>query len=68
MSNGCHNRIPLPNLVPLPTTYTISIQGHHVVCEAVEMVPFVFKKPCQYTLTELGQTDKGCIGCTWRKE
>lgn len=25
-------------------------------------------KPCEYTHSDLGQADKGCIGCKWRKE
>lgn len=72
MSNGCFNRKPFERLIPLPATYTISIEGHHVVCEAVQMIPFVFAKDCQYTLTELGKADKRCFKdgepCKWRKE
>lgn len=66
MKNGCFDRKPFPGLVPMPTYYTINIQGHEVICDAVEMVPFVFAKECQYTKTELGRSDKGCEGCKWR--
>jgi hypothetical protein len=66
--HGCHNRAPLPKLVDMPAVYNISIEGHAVVCDGIEVIPFVFKRDCQYTLTELGRTDKGCIGCEWRKD
>lgn len=32
------------------------------------MIPNVFAKDCQYTLTELSKNDKGCEGCKWKKE
>ena len=72
MSNGCYGRAPFERLIPLPATYTISIEGHHVLCDAEQMIPFVFSKDCEYTKTELGQVDKGCFKngepCIWRKD
>lgn len=65
---GCHNRAPFDGLLPMPAHYTISIEGHQVKCEAQQMIPNVFAKDCQYTLTELSKNDKGCEGCKWKKE
>lgn len=65
---GCHNRAPFEKTVALKANYNISVEGHHVVCDAVELIPFVFTKTCVYTTSELGQKDAKCVGCTWRKE
>ena len=64
--NGCFNHAPYPKLIPLPSVYHINVEGHHVLCDAVEMIPNVFTTDCQFTKTQLGREDKGCIGCSWR--
>jgi hypothetical protein len=70
--NGCHNRKPFKRMVSLPATYVLPIVAegiaHHAVCEAVQQWPFIFRSDCVYTETELGQKDKGCTGCKWKKE
>jgi hypothetical protein len=70
--NGCHNRKPFKRMVSLPATYVIGIEAegitHHAICEAEQAWPFIFRSDCAYTETELGQKDKGCTGCKWRKE
>lgn len=68
MTYGCKNREPFPDLLPLPAQYVISVEGHQINCDAHELHKNVFAKECQYTLTELSKTDKGCHGCRWRKE
>jgi hypothetical protein len=30
--------------------------------------PFRMARECQFTLTELGQTDAKCAGCKWKVE
>jgi hypothetical protein len=67
-SYGCHNREPFPALIPFPAHQPIGFEGYIVNSEAVQFVKNVFRKDCQYTLTDLGQADKGCTGCKWRKE
>lgn len=32
----------------------------------VIQIPFKMTRDCQYTFTELGQKDHGCVGCKWR--
>lgn len=65
--NGCYNRKPFPRLIPLPATYVINIEGHAAVCEAEQMVPFVFDKTCVYQRNDR-YNDPGCKGCTWKEE
>jgi hypothetical protein len=65
---GCHNRASFPALLPLPAVQPIGFEGYVVNSEAVQYVKNVFSKDCQYTSTALGQADKKCIDCTWRKD
>lgn len=67
MTYGCHNRDKFEKLIPLPAVYNIDYEGHAVVCDAHQLIPNVFKRSCQYTLSKLGQQDKGCIGCKHRE-
>lgn len=56
--NGCHNRPPhLDNQVLIVPSFP----SYHRM-----LIPNRFKKDCQYTLTDLGQADPGCLGCSWR--
>jgi hypothetical protein len=70
--NGCHNRKPFKRMVSLSATYTLVVSSegvhHHVIAEAVQEWPFVFTRECVYTKSELGQADKGGIGCNWRQD
>lgn len=66
--NGCHNRAPLPALIPLRAVEPINISGYIVNSEAVEMIPNVFSRECEYSKGYLSKTDKGCDGCRWRQE
>ena len=65
---GCFNRAPYPRLIPLPAVYNIEVEGHSVVCDAHQLVANPFTRTCVYTTSELGQQDKKCLGCNWRKE
>ena len=56
--NGCFDRAPYKQL--------ITLRDHHD--RDVSCWPFVMAQDCQYTKSELGQADKRCTGCKWRKE
>lgn len=60
--NGCHNREPMRRVQFLH--YVDSFQGK--VYARVVKLPFRNSTDCQYTLSDLGQADKGCDGCKWR--
>jgi hypothetical protein len=56
MTYGCHNRSPYkPYFEPKPLEERIKL-----------LIEFKMKTDCQYTKTELGRKDQGCIGCKWR--
>ena len=57
-SNGCHNRAPFK--------VSTELRDHHG--RLVTSWPFRMASDCQYTLSELGQADKACHGCCWRRE
>lgn len=64
MTHGCHDR-------PAYKTATVVQDGYWLDGETrtakLVSVPFRTAKDCQYTLSELGQKDKGCEGCKWKK-
>lgn len=60
--NGCHNRPPFVDLVLQQSPVWDSEKGKYALPELVR-IPHRMAKDCQYTLTELGQADKGCDGC-----
>lgn len=68
MTYGCKNRDNFEKLIPLPAVYNIDYEGHAVVCDAHQLIPNVFKRDCQYTLSRLGQQDRGCVGCKHRHQ
>lgn len=51
--NGCHDR------KPFVTEYALTGGG--------VQNNFSADKPCQYTLSALGQADPGCAGCKWKR-
>ncbi len=57
-SNGCHNRAPFKA--------STELRDHHG--RLVTSWPFRMASDCQYTLSDLGQADKACHGCCWRRE
>lgn len=67
--NGCHNRRPFQPWVKVQAGWQkmpISVSDSTRI-PVLDAVPFRMAYDCQYTLTELGQRDKGCEGCKWRK-
>lgn len=58
---GCHNR------APLRATQRV-VDGHLPTApeQRVVVLPFRMSRRCEYTFTDLGQADSGCIGCVWR--
>ena len=66
--NGCHNRADYKPSYLAQDGYYDSEPGMPLarIPRMVE-VPFRMSPGCQYTKSELGQRDAGCIGCM-RKE
>lgn len=64
---GCYNREPLKDKVWVQDGwFDTEINGEHTIAPAVVMLPDPMTKHCNYTHTELGQADKGCVGCKHR--
>jgi hypothetical protein len=71
--NGCHGRAPFK-----PEMHVQNGWHHRVVQVGDQLalertarmvdVPFRMAQDCRYTLTDLGQADKGCTGCRWKVE
>jgi hypothetical protein len=61
MSHGCFNRAPFVEGTEVQDGYYASGPRRKVI------VPFRMSPTCNYTETTLGQADKRCTGCTWRK-
>lgn len=63
--NGCHNRAPYRESVPVQDGWFMD-----GVTRAPRMVASKFRMSpdCNYTHTELGQRDERCAGCRWRHE
>ena len=63
MSYGCHNRTPFRDVYPVQ-------DGHFM--DGKTRVPrmtaakHVLSRDCQYTKSDLGRVDPGCVGCKWR--
>ncbi len=51
--NGCWNRLPFV--------------AEHQLSNGKMLPNFSVGKPCEYTKSELGQADKSCNGCLWKK-
>lgn len=58
--NGCHNRKPLHSTVIVQAGWYMD--GHTRTPKMVS-IPNPMQKSCQYTKTEVGKVDKGCVGC-----
>jgi hypothetical protein len=56
-TNGCHNRPPLVETRCVQDGWRIDGTRHRV------LIPTKLQDGCQYTLSALGQSDKGCVGC-----
>ncbi len=67
---GCHNRAPFkPSLQVQDGWQTSAGQNGEVVRLAVmKTIPFKMTTDCNYTLTELGQSDQRCAGCSWKSQ
>ena len=63
--NGCHNRPPFKTSMKVADGHwDDGVQR----IPKLTSIPFRMKKPCQYTLSELGQKDAKCTGCKHRKD
>lgn len=65
MSYGCHNRAPYTRSLPAQEGWYMD---GYTRTPRMAAMPFRMSTDCNYTTTELGQADKGCDGCTWRKQ
>lgn len=61
--NGCHNRAPFASATVLETAPGWNYTTGKATPPTRVVIPHRMAKDCQYTLTELGQSDKGCDGC-----
>jgi hypothetical protein len=62
--NGCHNRAPYRSHIARDGYWC---DGHVLTIKAVS-IAHRMSKPCQYTLSSLGQADKGCTGCRHKQD
>ena len=67
--NGCHQRADYKPSYWVQDGYYDSEPGMPParIPRMVE-VPFTMSPDCEYTKSDLGRADVGCVGCTRRKE
>lgn len=61
--NGCHNRKPFVAEMRVQDGYQPDAWYTDARVAKTVSMPFRMAPDCQYTLTELGRVDKGCVGC-----
>lgn len=68
--NGCHNRQPLGDAhMVRDGVRAISLYGdEHYVFTVPQLVRLkhATSTECQYTHSDAGRVDPGCVGCCWR--
>jgi hypothetical protein len=64
---GCHNRAEFADFHLSQDGYTSSRPDANTRLPRMVKTPHVLTRDCQYTKTELGQKDAGCINCKHRK-
>jgi hypothetical protein len=62
MTYQCHNRAPFAETVQVQNGWTID--GRRQLVSAA----YTMNRDCEYSRSDLGQSDKGCIGCKWKRE
>ena len=65
--HGCHNRARLPDAVEVQDGWT-KAWGSASRMPRMVTILYAMTKDCNYTTTALGQADKACEGCKWKKE
>jgi hypothetical protein len=60
---GCFNRAPFRESMPVQAGWYCD---GHTRTPRMQPSPFRMARECQFTLTELGQTDPKCDGCKWK--
>lgn len=60
--NGCFDRPPFIAKIPQQDGYSPDGTREMV------LTPFRMSRECEYTKTELGKVDAGCIGCIHKEE
>ncbi len=68
--NACHSRKPYRATTIVQDGWTPPMGSLYGGARHPKVVgvPFRMAQDCQYTKSDLGQADKGCIGCPWREE
>ena len=69
---GCYNRPPFKQTTEVQDGWAV-VGDARATTETTRFptmrtIPFRMSQECNYTHTELGQADKGCIDCKHRKE
>jgi hypothetical protein len=62
---GCFDRQPFKEGVWVQDGWIEDVNTRH---PAMKLIQLRNTTKCQYRHTELGQTDKGCEGCSWRNK
>lgn len=69
--NGCHDRAPFKAEMHVQDGWSASAYENTRAIttrsQVVKPVPFRMAADCRYTHSDLGQADKGCTGCRWKK-
>lgn len=66
---GCYNREPLKNAVVVQDGwFGTEVNDEETLLPIITILPDLMTKHCNYTHTELGQADKGCVGCKHKYE
>ena len=61
--NGCHNRPEYRAVQPMQDGWYLDGTTR---TPRLVAVPFRMAPDCQYTLSDLGRVDTGCVACKWR--
>jgi hypothetical protein len=62
---GCYNRAPFRESMPVQNGW-VNSPNATTRLPRMQPSPFRMARECQFTLTELGQTDPKCDGCKWK--
>lgn len=67
--NGCFNRPEFRRVYPAQDGwFNDGTRENATRTPKLVAVPFRLAPDCQYTHSEAGRTDPGCVGCRWKTE
>lgn len=71
MAYGCFGRKPFRETFQAQDGWTSATLTPDIVPSTrkpqMVTIPFRMSKQCEYSLTELGKADKGCVDCEWKQ-